>query len=313
MNINFLDPMVFMDADIVESASQAADDAKEELSKAQQMIQNIIPKLISFGRMIIVALLIYIVGKKVISWVVNLFNKALLKSKLEKGVVQFLTKLCSVCLYMLLITMIVGYLGLPTSSLVALVGSAGLAIGLALQGALANFAGGVLILIMKPFKVGDYIVTGGNEGKVTSIDVFYTRLTTFDNRIVVIPNGSITSASVQNYTGYGVRRVDLTVPMEYKDNFERVRKVLNQIAAEHELILNDDAHKPLIVIDKFDASSVNIGFKVWTKAENYWTVFWDMHRIIKAEFDNENISIPFEQLDVNLHVAENEDLNSIKK
>ncbi len=312
MNIDFFSP-VFLDADIAESVSQTADEAKEEISKAQQMLEDMLPKLISFARMIIVALIIYVVGKKVISWVVNLVNKALMRSKLEKGVVQFLTKLCSVCLYLLLITMIVGYLGLPTSSLVALVGSAGLAIGLALQGALANFAGGVLILVMKPFKVGDYIATGGNEGKVTNIDVFYTRLTTLDNKVVVIPNGSITSASIQNYTAYGVRRVDLTVPMEYKDDFERVRTVLNLIADNSDLVLKDDAHQPLIVIDKFDSSSINIGFKVWTKTENYWTVFWDLQRIIKAEFDNRNISIPFEQLDVNLHVTKNEDLNSVKE
>ncbi len=287
----------FLESDL----AKGAENAKEEISKVQELVNEYTPKLINAVKMLIVAILIYIIGKKIIKGIIGLVDKALSKSNLDESVSHFLAKLCNVLLYLMLIIIVVGYLGLPTSSLVALLGSAGLAVGLALQGSLSNFAGGVLILIMKPFKLGDYIITSGYEGTVTGIDVFYTKLTTGDNKVIVIPNGVITNASIQNNSDNTERRVDIIVPISYDENIDKVREMLLNMADANDKVLKDDDHKPIVFLGEFGASSINLGFRTWAKTEDYWTVYWGLQETIKNEFDKNGINIPFDQLEIKIH------------
>lgn len=287
----------FLETDL----AKEAENAKEELTKVQELINEYTPKLLSVIKMIVIAILIYIIGKKVIKAIVGLVEKALAKSSLEESVSHFLSKVCNVLLYLILIIIVIGYLGLPTSSLITLLGSAGLAVGLALQGSLANFAGGVLILVMKPFKMGDYIITSGYEGTVTGIDVFYTKLTTGDNKVIVIPNGVITNASIQNNSDNKERRVDITVPIAYDEDVEKVREMLLNMANANDKVLKDEEHKPIVFLGEFGASSINLGFRTWAKTEDYWEVYWGLQETIKNEFDKNGINIPFDQLEIKIH------------
>jgi len=187
----------------------------EQLSAWEKMWETIWPSLLNFGIKFLLGILILIVGKLIIKLILKIVSKGLGKSKAEKGVVSFVCSLLKGILYVVLIIIIAGLLGVPTASMIALLGSAGLAVGLALQGSLSNFAGGVLIMILKPFKVGDFISTGNGDGTVTGIDIFYTRLRTPDNRIIVIPNGALSNSSVTNVSREATRRVDLVVPVSY--------------------------------------------------------------------------------------------------
>ncbi len=287
----------FFDTEITKNVEEA----KEELGKIEKLVDEYLPKVIDAIKMLAIAIIIYLIGKKVIKTIVKLIEKALNKTTIEESVVHFLTRLCNVLSYLILVIIIVGYLGLPTSSLITLLGSAGLAVGLALQGALSNFAGGVLILLVKPFKLGDYVKTNGYEGVVTGIDVFYTRLTTGDNKVIVIPNGTITNASIENDTDNKERRVDIIVPIEYSQDFNKVKELLLNIAKENPLVVKSDAFEPIVFINEFASSSINVGFRTWAKTEDYWNALWSLQEAVKTEFDKNNISMPFEQLEVKIH------------
>lgn len=261
----------------------------------------ILERGLSIVTMLLFAILIYVVGKKIKKILTNIIKRALERSSMEASVTHFLVKMCDVLFNLILIIIVVDFLGIDTTSLVAVVGSAGLAAGLALQGSLANFAGGVLILIMKPFKLGDYIITSGVEGTVTGIDIFYTRLTTIDNRSVVIPNGSLSSTNIENVTALPYRRIDLLVPVEYSANLKEIKEILMKIAMDNENVLKDtQEHMPMVFVNEFEASDISMGFRCWVVTENYWTTKWDLQETVKEEFDKNNISIPFNQLDVNI-------------
>lgn len=190
------------------------------------------------------------------------------------------------------------FIGVDTSSIVALVGSVGLTLGLALQGSLSNFAGGVLILILKPFRIGDYIIIGGNEGTVTSIDIFYTKLVTFDNRLLIMPNGVLSNTNIVNVTNEPRRRLDINLPINYSENIKKVRDILLNIVQNHEMVLQD--LDITVVVNSFDPSSINIGLRVWVATENYWPLKWGLLEQIKSQFDENEITIQLNQLDVNL-------------
>lgn len=291
--------------DVTDAMSDTADQITEEVDKVADLPGQImewalgqLPAVVHGIVMILVALVIFFVGRKLIGWLVRIFEKSLRKSSMEEGAVRFLMSCTRIILFIVLVVFIAGFLGLETTSLAAIVGSAGLAIGLSLQGSLANFAGGVLILIIKPFVIGDYIITGGYEGTVVRIDIFYTRLLTVDNRMVVIPNGTLSNATITNVSNEPVRRVDIVVGIEYGEDIDKVKKILADIAAGNENVLKDrDAD---IYVDALDSSSVNMGIRVWTDSANYWKVKWDILENIKKEFDKNDIAIPFNQLDVNL-------------
>ena len=261
-------------------------------------VQGQMPNMIGYIFNIILALVIFAIGKKLIGLVAKLLTKTFNRSNMDEGVCRFLLSIIRILLYVLLIVTIAGLLGIETTSLAAIIGSAGLAVGLSLQGSLSNFAGGVLILMLKPFVIGDYIVTEGVEGTVTHIDIFYTRLNTPDNKLIVIPNGRLSNDVITNATKEEIRRVDITVGIEYSEDYEKVKKILEGIARKEELVIKE---QPVtIYVDSFSSSSVDVGFRVWANTSDYWQVKWNMLETIKREFDANGISIPFDQLDVNV-------------
>lgn len=261
-------------------------------------IQGKIPVALDVCLHIIIAVIIYFVGRKLVEIILNILHKSFQRSNMEEGVVEFLTSILKFALYFVLLLVICQFLGLATSSIIALLGSAGLAVGLALQGSLANFAGGVLILVSKPFVVGDYIIVGDKEGKVISIDIIYTKLQMVDNKIVIMPNGTLADSNIINVTDQDKRRIDITVGVDYSENIKKVRDILAAIIQEQEQILTEEPVD--IVVGELNASSVDMLIHVWVRKEDYWKVKWAMLERIKEKFDENNVVIPYNQLDVTL-------------
>ncbi len=256
------------------------------------------PKIFGIGKVLIVALLIWVIGKKAIKVVLKLAKGALERGKIEEGVQSFLMSLLRIVLYGILIVILAGTVGIETGSVVALLGSAGLTIGLALQGSLSNFAGGVLILILKPFKIGDYIVANGLEGVVSGIDIFYTRLLTGDNRMVVLPNGALSNSNLINVTHEQTRRVDLMASVDYDSDIREVKSLLFDIGSNLEYSFEDEGHPVQVYVDTYGDSAINVGLRFWVQASDYWKAKWTATEQIKEAFDRAGISIPFNQLDV---------------
>ena len=282
---------------IVQLTEEIEDIDKKVFSLVDWIVSHI-PNMLSGILLAIVAIIIFAIGRKLINLLVKLLDKSFRKSSMDLGVIKFLNSVIRISLNIVLIVVIAGFVGLETTSLATIIGSAGLAIGLSLQGSLSNFAGGVLVLILKPFTIGDYIISGSNEGVVKGIDIFYTRLLTADNRLVVIPNGALSNSPITNVTNQDIRRVDIVVGVDYSEDIRKVKNLLSDIANNYELIEKDKGVD--IFVDELASSSVNIGFRVWAKTENYWKVKWDMNENIKYEFDKAGISIPFDQLDVSI-------------
>lgn len=255
-----------------------------------------IPALIK----VVIALAIYFVGAYLIKMLMNLTAKAMEKAKLEEGVQSFLKSALKIVLYVILVFIIVTYFGIATTGLAALFASAGVTVGLALQGSLSNLAGGVLILILKPFKVGEYINACGAEGTVTDIEILCTKLITTDNKVIVVPNGSLANSNITNFSREEFRRVDLVFGVAYESDLKLVKNLLQQVGERNELTLKDEEHPVTVFINEFGASSIDFGFRVWCKNSDYWTVKWAMMEEAKAAFDANNIEIPFNQLDVNM-------------
>ena len=255
-----------------------------------------IPAVVDAALHMIIALILFAIGKKLVKLLLKLLRASFDKSSMEEGVAHFLLSNIKFALYAVLILILCQFLGFATSSIIALLGSAGLAVGLALQGSLANFAGGVLILMMKPFVVGDYIVVGDLEGTVIGIDIVYTKLQMVDNKTVVLPNGKLADSNIINVTNQDKRRIDLEIGVSYDANLQQVRHVLQEIIKDQEEIL---AGEPVdVVVGALNSSSVDMAVHVWVKKENYWPVRWRMLEQIKLRFDQEGIEIPFNQLDV---------------
>ncbi|WMJ88695.1 mechanosensitive ion channel family protein [Anaerocolumna sp. MB42-C2] len=254
---------------------------------------------LDFIKRLLIAVIILVIGKKLIHYFIGLLTKYFNRTKMEASVAGFLQAMIRAILYITLAAfIIIQVIGVASAPIIAILGSAGLSIGLALQGSLSNFAGGVLILLLKPFRVGDYIITGGNEGTVTAIDIFYTRLLTVDNRLLVMPNGSLSNANIINVTYEPVRRLDISVLIDYSENIKKVKDILTEIAENHELVLKDQDIS--VFVNSFDSSAINIGIRVWVIKENYWTLKCELLELIKTQFDKNEITIPFDQLDVNI-------------
>lgn len=267
-----------------------------------QLAEKLMNWGIEVGKDLIGAIIIYVVGRFIIKQISRLISKLLEKRKLEISVQTFLKSLLSLLLNLILAFAIIGKLGVETTSFAALLASAGVAVGMALSGNLSNFAGGLIILVFKPFKVGDYIdAPGGMSGTVKEIQIFHTILTTHDNRIVFMPNGSLSSNAVVNYSKAETRRIDWTFGVEYGEDFAKVKAVLERIIAADDRILKDPA--PFIALNELAASSVDIKVRVWTKAADYWSVLFDMNQKVYDTFNQEGIGFPFPQLTV--HQAEN--------
>ena len=266
-----------------------------------QLAEKLMNWGIEVGKDLIGAIIIYVVGRFIIKQISRLISKLLEKRKLEVSVQTFLKSLLSLLLNLILAFAVIGKLGVETTSFAALLASAGVAVGMALSGNLSNFAGGLIILVFKPFKVGDYIdAPGGMSGTVKEIQIFHTILTTPDNRIVFMPNGSLSSNAVVNYSKAETRRIDWTFGVEYGEDFAKVKAVLERIIAADSRILKDPA--PFIALNELAASSVDIKVRVWTKAADYWSVLFDMNQKVYDTFNQEGIGFPFPQLTV--HQAE---------
>ncbi|WP_167955863.1 mechanosensitive ion channel family protein [Anaerosporobacter faecicola] len=289
---------VFLSTNATNTVKAAVEDGTKEVSRMAQYLSNAQDKIINFGIKLIIVLIIWFIGKKIIKGILHIFDRTFKRSSMEASVASFLIALIKAILYGILVVMLINTMGWDASSLVAVLGTATLSIGLALQGSLSNFAGGVLILIMKPFRVGDYIITPDREGTVTGLDIIYTRLLTNDNRLVVIPNGSLSNSTIINVTHEPVRRLDLSVSIDYSENIKKVKEILERVAGEHELVLKE--HETSVFVNSFDPSAINIGIRVWVMTENYWVLKWDLLEKIKDAFDAADVSIPFDQLDVNI-------------
>lgn len=263
-------------------------------------LQGLIPDLLNFAFQVVVALIIYIVGSRIINLVIKMFRKSMERREVDTGVRQFVLPLIKYALYLVLIFIIMGLFGIATTSAVAVLGSAGVAVGLALQGSLSNFAGGVLILLLKPFRVEDYIVehSGGKEGTVKEISIFYTKLLTIDNKVVMVPNGILSNSSITNVSTMEKRRVDLIVGIAYEADIKTAKEVLYSVAEADEARLPEE--DAVVFVDELADSSVNMGVRIWVKTEDYWTTKWRLTENIKYALDSHNISIPYPQMDVQI-------------
>ena len=266
------------------------------LDKVQELIQQLTNWGISTGKQIIAALIIFLVGRLLISLINKLVAKVLARKHVDAGVQTFVKSFVNIMLTILLIVAIISKLGVDTTSFAALLASAGVAVGMALSGNLQNFAGGLIILLFRPFKVGDFIECQGVSGTVKEIQIFHTILTSGDNKVIYIPNGGLSSGTVINYSREETRRVDWTFTVEYGEDFDKVESVINRLIEADERILNTPA--PFVNLIALADSSVNVVVRVWVKSENYWDVFFSMNKAVYATFNKEGINFPFPQLTI---------------
>ena len=276
---------------------------ENEINRLTKYISDKIPELIDFAIGVVLALLVFWIGAKIIKWIRKIIRISMEKGGVDKGVRQFVDSLVKFALYAILIFSIGSKFGLDTTSVAAALASCGVAIGLALQGSLSNFAGGVLILVLKPFVVGDYIVEDnkGREGTVKEIQLFYTKLLTVDNKTVIIPNGTLANTSLTNVTAQDKRRLDLSVGISYDADLKKAKELIEGIFRADEDILKEEGIN--VFVDNLGDSSVVIGARGWVKKDAYWTTKWRLTENIKLTLDENEIEIPFNQVVV--HVKEN--------
>ena len=282
--------------EVMETTNEAAEDVNVFI----QYLQDHIPNLISFAIEIVFALIFFFLGRIAIKWIRKLIRKMLERSNVDKGVETFVDSLLKFMLYGMLLFTIATKFGFDTASVAALIASAGVAIGLAVQGSLSNFAGGILILLLKPFVVGDYIIEDnhGDEGTVKEIQLFYTKLLTVDNRTVVIPNGMLTNNSLTNVTHMDERKLELKVSISYESDLLKAKAVLADLIRKESRIIQDKEHR--IFVDELGDDGVILGMRCWVSTEDYWNVRWDMLEEIKLTFDREGIVIPYHQMSVRI-------------
>jgi small conductance mechanosensitive channel len=269
---------------------------EKEFSNLTQYLLDKIPGIVDFILGIILALVVFYVGTKVIKWIRKIVRKSMDKGNVDEGITQFVDSLLKFALYAILIFSIGKKFGLDTTSAAAALASCGVAIGLALQGSLSNFAGGVLILVLKPFVVGDYIVEDnkGREGTVKEIQLFYTKLVTADNKTVIIPNGSLANTSLTNVTAQDKRRLDFTVGISYDADIKKAKRLLEELLKSDESIMKEEPMN--VFVDNLGDSAVVLGARGWVKKEEYWVTKWRINEQIKEIFDENEIEIPFNQV-----------------
>lgn len=261
-------------------------------------VEQIVEMIIAYAPKVAGAILVLIIGFWVASRIGKMIYNRLSKSNMDEAVKAFMRSLISVLLKILVVFSAAGIVGIETASFIAVLAAAGFAIGLALQGSLSNFAAGVLILLFKPYKIGDFISTQGYSGTVKEIQIFSTILTALDNRIIIIPNGSIINAPVENITANPERQLDLTFGIGYSDNIDKAKTVLESEIKNCPGYLEDQGHK--IMVRELADSSVNFAVRFWTKTEDYWTAFFHMQEHVKKSFDQKGVSIPFPQMDIHI-------------
>ena len=289
-------------SDVQESVQGVTSEATQEVSQMVQFFEDHIPDLVAFGIQVLLALVFFFVGSKVIKWIRKIVRKSFERANADAGVSQFVDSMLKFGLYALLIFIIATKFGVESSSVAALIASAGVAVGLALQGSLSNFAGGILILLLKPFAVGDYIIVTqeGIEGTVKEIQIFYTKLATVDNQTVVVPNSILTNNSLTNVTARPERKLDLKVGISYDADLKKAKSLIEDMLLHDESIIQDEEIR--VFVDSLADSAVMIGLRAWVKTEEYWATRWRLMEEIKLTFDAEGIDIPYNQLTV--HVRE---------
>jgi small conductance mechanosensitive channel len=255
--------------------------------------------ILKYGIEIILAIVTLFLGFRIISYIDKFFKKALIKANIDISLHAFLRGILKGTLKIALIISICGMLGIQMTSFLAILGGAGLAIGLALQGSLSNFAGGVLILILKPFKVDDYIDASGVSGTVKKIELFNTILLTPDNKTIYVPNGILSNNTITNFSVQDKRRIDIIAGISYNDDIQKAKSVLQEIARTEEMVINDP--EPLVAVSSLGDSSVNLVLRVWTLRDNYWPLTFKLNERVKLDFDKNGISIPFPQRDIHLY------------
>lgn len=271
----------------------------------QAYLQQLPDKALRFGVRVLLALLVFLIGVQIIKLIRKIVRRSLKKGNADVGVMQFLDSFIKAVMYVVLLFMIASGFGLDATSVVALLGSAGVAIGLAVQGSLSNFAGGVLILLLKPFRVDDYIKmdNDGHEGTVKEIQLFYTKLATPDNHVVIIPNGSLANSSILNMSTLGERRMDITVGISYDADIRTAREVILKVFEADEAVLKEKDR--LVFVQELADSGVNLNVRCWASNEQYWECKWRITEQIKYALDDAGISIPYPQIDV--HIERNVD------
>ncbi len=275
---------------------------EEEIDRGmvEKFLQELPEKAWNLGTRIVLSALVLFLGIQLIKVIRGLVKKSLAKGNADKGVMQFIDSFLKASLYAVLLITIASGFGLDAASILALLGSAGVAIGLAIQGSLSNFVGGVLILLLKPFKVGDYIKedTNNNEGTVSSIELFYTKLTTPDNRVIVLPNGTLANSSLTNVTACERRRLDIRVGISYDADIRLAKEVLQKVLEDEKAVLKEEEY--FVYVDELGESSVNLGIRCWFATDDFWTGKWRLTENVKYALDEAGIGIPYPQMDVHL-------------
>ena len=264
----------------------------------QSFISGLLSKATDLAVKLIAAILVLIVGRILVRWLVKIFKKSKFAQRTDETVIHVLSNFICAGLYVVLIVSVIGILGVPMASVIAIIASAGVAIGLALQGALSNLAGGIMIMILRPFRIGDFVEIAGNSGTVKDVGIFYTTLNTGDNKIITIPNGTVMGEEIINYSTNDIRRVDLVFGVAYGTDVERVKAILLEEADRHELALKDPA--PFARLTNQGDSALEFTLRVWAKGGDFWTVKFDLLEAINNRFEKEQIEIPFNQLDVHI-------------
>lgn len=259
-----------------------------------------LPLIGNFAGRVLLAILVYIIASKLIHKICRLIIASMNRANADTGVIQFVSSFVKAALYFLLIVSIATSFGVKESSIAALLASSGVAIGLALQGGLSNLAGGVIILILRPFTIGDYIIenSGNQEGTVVKIDLFYTTLSTVDNRRITVPNGSLTNSSIVNVTAKDSRKLEIKVGISYQADLKKAKQILQDLLHEDKSIMSEEEMQ--VFVDELAADSVILGLRAWVKTEEYWATKWRLNEEIKLAFDEAGVEIPFPQLDVHI-------------
>lgn len=278
------------------------EDVKDILNFKEYMSEQL-PSIVGFGIKVVLAVLAFFVGRKLISLAIRFLKRSLEKTKVDAGVVQFACSVGKAVLYMMLIFNIAISLGVTESSVAALLGTAGVTIGLALQGGLANLAGGVMLLLFKPFVVGDYIIQdqqNGCEGTVARIEICYTTLLSIDNKKIVVPNGTLSNSTIINVTAKETRKLEIKVGISYESDIQKAKEILQKILLD-DPDTKGDKSEMVVFVDELADSAVIMGLRVWVPTDDYWPVKWRLNQKIKEEFDAQGIVIPYNQVDVHLH------------
>ena len=287
-------------ADTTQEVTDATQEAVKQVNQLTQYVQDSIPGLITFGLKVLAALVAFFIGRLVIRWIRKIVRRSFERSGADKGVEQFVDSLLKYGLYALLVFSLISSLGFDTTSVAAVLASGGVAISLALQGSLSNFAGGVLILLLKPFVVGDYIIedTNGKEGTVKEIQIFYTKLSTIDNKTIVIPNGMLTNNSITNATAKDERQLDLRVAISYDADIRQAKSVIENLLIKDECIIKNEQIN--VFVHELADNAVVLGIRAWVKNEQYWETRWRLLEEIKLLLDENGIEIPYPQMTVHM-------------